>query len=157
MDLCIDTQILVFASSGDEECAYYQFLSEFMNCHKLLVAIDPYIQQEYNDKMRPDRFGQYWLTAMAKHGRVVSRDRIDIKRAVKRELLDDLHFDSGDIKFVRLALVTEAKRIVAEDDDYSEAVRKLLKKGLGLVVESCALSRSFIRANLDDQPPSSSP
>jgi hypothetical protein len=57
--------------------------------------------------------------------------------------LEKAHFDPDDRRFVRLAMATDCKCLVAEESDYSAPVRKVLKKHAGLHLHSaesaCAL------------------
>lgn len=149
MDSCIDTQILAKASDGSS--LQHRFLVEFEKCQSMRIAIDPYVTQEYGEKMSPDRFGRTWLTKMAKTGRTVKRKRVNLQRPLVVELLNKCHFDPDDQMFVRLALATSTKRLTAEDDDYSARVKKVLAKA-GLTVQNCQEGILFVQANLPVQP-----
>jgi len=148
MDLCIDTQILVLAStaSGSEHLA---LLIEFQGCERLKIALDQFVAQEYNKQMRADRFGQVWLLQMLKRNRVVYRERVKLDKPTSTALRD-LHFSSDDLKFVLLTLATETKKLVSEDDDYSAGVKKILRNKHSMAIHSCAEAREFVKANLGD-------
>jgi hypothetical protein len=58
--------------------------------------------------------------------------------------LDNAHFHQSDRKFVRLAMATDSKCLVAEESDYSAAVRKVLKKHAGLLLHSAESACTLI-------------
>lgn len=149
MDLVIDTEVLVKAST-DDSCIQRDFLIEFGMTEILKVTLEPTIEQEYTNKMSSDKFGHSWLKMLATRNRTVRRHRARLKRSVRNELLDKLHFDPDDLKFVLLALASALKRLVAEEDDYSGKVCKLLHKKEKLVIESSGQAIEFVRANQED-------
>ena len=128
-EFVIDTQIIVRAGLEDGR-VYTSFLAAFLNSTLTQLAIDEQgtIQAEYDLKIGSDRFGKIWLKQMATNARIAKYKKKPVPKGVRVELLDKLHFDPSDIKFVETTSVTPTKRLVAEDDDYSPQVKKLLKK-----------------------------
>ncbi len=157
MDLCIDTEILVSASQQGP-CAQKLFLADFMAHEGMKLAIDEHIRQEYNEKMSDDRLGQKWIAELAANGRLTVKKRGKVKPGTKSKLFQHKHpFNSDDMTFVRVALVTESKRLIAEEPDYSKRVKQVLLREEGLCVCGCEAGCEFVRANLQSQSVSDTP
>jgi hypothetical protein len=90
--------------------------------------------------------GRKWLANLAVHDRIRMHDLAALPKKVKVEL-DKAHFHQTDRKFVRLAMATESRCLVAEESDYSKAVVKVLQKHAGLLVHSAQTACEMIAAN----------
>lgn len=84
---------------------------------------------------------------MASNGRITIFKKKGIRKPVRIELLDKLHFDPDDMKFIETASVTTTKRLVAEEDDYSPKVQKLLKKKKLVEVQNVEAATATLRPN----------
>ena len=104
------------------------------------------IRAEYERKMGAESEGRKWLANLAVHDRIRMHDLARLPTKARVEM-DKAHFHTTDRKFVRLAMSTESKCLVAEESDYSAAVCKTLKKWAGVVVHTaeaaCALVQTW--------------
>lgn len=144
-DICIDTQILFAAD--DAKCCQRELLLLIEAEASLTIAIEKTIVQEYDNKMRAERFGQYWLRMMAATGRTTVRAKSRILKSVVVELLDKIHFDPDDIKFLQVAISTETKTLLAEEDDYSPQVKKIMHKKHKLCICTSDEHATTLRGN----------
>ena len=154
-DICIDTQILFAADNA--ECCQRDVLLLIEQCGTVAIALEKTIIQEYSNKMRAERFGQHWLRMMATTGRTVLRGKTKLPRGILRELLDKIHFDPNDIMFLEVALSTDTKVLVAEEDDFSVPVRKLMSKKMGLSIRTSPEYSDHISPNLNPPTVSTDP
>lgn len=90
-----------------------------------------------NARWEPSQKAENGWQNLAKRDRIRMFDLARLAKQVKVEL-GKAHFHQSDRKFVRLAISTESKRLVAEESDYSKAVCKVLKKHAGVVVHSAS-------------------
>lgn len=154
LDPVIDTQVLVIASGlSDQEAqqCHTDLLDLFRLTDWLHLAIDDHIKSEYDERMRHGSLGQQWLLELAKAGRIRKCERCRLDRGMQTAL-QEAHFDPDDIKFVRLAMATKSKYLVAEEDDYSNRVRRVLQRRIGVMVHSTEGICEIIRANQEGRP-----
>jgi hypothetical protein len=161
--LTVDTQILVIGVDADHE--------QHLPCHKnFLAQIDAraflaldgeslekkgQILVEYEKEMPTNSDGRRWLAQMAKKDRLRFYKKLNtLPKQVRVKLNDNEHFSKNVQKWVRLAMATPTKRIVSEDDDFSESVCRLLAaKPLRVTVHTAQSACDWICANFLVDPP----
>ena len=141
----VDTQVVMIGAGMSNLAAlpsHTHLLRLFDDAAFLALDKDGQVRAEYERKMSEQSAGRQWLTVLAKNDRIRMHDLIKLPTKVRVEL-EKAHFDPDDRRFVRLAMATESKCLVAEESDYSAAVRKVLRKHAGVHVHSaesaCAL------------------
>lgn len=150
-ELTVDTSVIMLGT-GMSESGDYSSCKTVLDAIAglaIVVALDDKgkIRQEYERKMGEQSTGRLWLKGMAE------RDKLQVfpwKKLPKgtRVKLQEAHFDPHDYPFVETAALTETKRLVEEDDDYSPAVKKILKKGLGVVAERAKETCQWLDAGI---------
>lgn len=145
----VDTQIIMIGNGMSDLArtpAHLQLMGHFGDAVFLALDTGGQARAEYERKMGADSEGRKWLANLAVHDRIRMHDLAALPRRVKVEL-DKAHFHQTDRKFVRLAMATESKCLVAEESDYSKAVVKVLQKDAGLVIHSAETACAMIAAN----------
>ena len=138
LHLTVDTQIIMIANGMSDLIrtpAHLQLMGHFDAAVFLVLDTGGQIRAEYERKMGAESEGRKWLGNLAVHDRICMHDLASLPRRVRVEL-DKAHFHQTDRKFVRLAMATESKCLVAEESDYSRAVVKVLQKDAGLFIHS---------------------
>lgn len=155
IDITVDTQILMIASGISNlkaEESHIKLLTHIENTETVYLVIDEngLIKQEYENKMRHGSLGKQWLLVMASRGRIKT---VKLARWDKglRTALSEAHFDPDDYKFVRTAMASESKILIAEEDDYSPKVCRILKGKVHVHTASAACQ--LIEANQPQIPP----
>jgi hypothetical protein len=144
VDLTIDVDVLMRASgTGNPEYAREcnDLLQRMLRLKDWFLALDARgkIEYQYCDKISEDKFSRQWLKEMYDRDKVIKIPWIQINRGI-RTALKEAHFDSArreDFKYVETAAATNCKIISSHDPDYSKPVRKILRKGLGVLIK-CA-------------------
>lgn len=145
----VDTQIVMIGNGVSDlirTSAHLQLIVHFDDAVFLALDTGGQIRAEYERKMGADSEGRKWLANLAVHDRIRMHDLASLPRRVKVEL-DKAHFHQSDRKFVRLAMATESKCLVAEESDYSKTVVKVLQKDAGLFIHSAETACAMIAAN----------
>ena len=130
LHLTVDTQIVMIGagmSNIDALPSHTELLGHFHVAAFLAIDNDGQVRAEYERKMSEQSTGRQWLTMLAKNDRIRMYDLVKLPTKVRVEL-EKAHFDPDDRRFVRLAMATDSKCLVAEESDYSATVRKALKK-----------------------------
>jgi hypothetical protein len=148
LHITVDTQIIMIANGMSDlapTLGHLQLRGHFDDFVFLALDTGGQIRTEYERKMGADSEGRKWLAHLAVHDRIRMHDLASLPKKVKVEL-DKAHFHQTDRKFVRLAMATESKCLIAEESDYSKAVVKVLHKHAGLVIHSAETARTMIAA-----------
>jgi hypothetical protein len=83
-----------------------------------MLALDPHIEHEYYENMRADCEARRWLAKLAAHDRIqFFEDVPQVTTKTAREL-KRIKFGKKDHRFIRLALATEQKILVAEEPHF---------------------------------------
>jgi len=137
-DLTIDVGILMTGSgigNPDNSQSCNLLMKKTMATLNWCLALDKggKIENQYGTKLGQGTFGHHWLLQMA------SRDKIKYVtwRSIDRGTITQLkeaHFDKEDFKYVRTAEATVCKIIVSHDPDYSNRIRRILRRRLDVVV-----------------------
>lgn len=167
MELTLDTSVLV--SSGDRKSAVFGdcllVLQEIRakDQHSIVLDSQKRIESEYRSRVGAGQYAHHWLEFMLKRSRVVVVDRARIPRGTSVRLRDECHLQPRDMNFfVRTALASRDKIIVAQDDDYWGRSRGCLSRDLKISVDSaarvhgriCSMSQEECKAAvLSGQPP----
>jgi hypothetical protein len=141
LDLTFDTSVLV--SGSDKTSPSYSdcllLLREFEVKLELSLVLDSehLIEGEYRSKLAKPTYSHAWLEKVLKRNRFVEYDRARIPKPVRNRLIDDCHMHPRDLSlFVRSALASISKVLVAHDDDFWTRTRHCLSHDLGIRVES---------------------
>jgi hypothetical protein len=148
LHITVDTQIIMIGNGMSDLVrtpAHLQLMSHFHDAVFLALDASGQIRAEYERKMGAESEGRKWLANLAVHDRIRMHELASIRRKLKVEL-DKAHFHQSDRKFVRLAMATESKCLVAEESGYSKAVVKVLQKHAGLFVHSADTACEMIAA-----------
>src|SRR6266852_3831809 len=146
--LAVDTQIVMRGckmASEKPNPSHCNLLNSFHDRARL--ALDKHTRQEYDDNMGSQSEGQAWLRQLA------TKDRIQFYQSVPREkrstkvALAKIRFSKKDLKFVRLALATDSKCLVAEEPHFVN-VQALLKSEEGLLIHHSQAACELIEASL---------
>lgn len=157
LHLTVDTQIVMIGNGMSDIVrlpAHIKLIGHFHDVVFLALDAGGQIRAEYERKMGAESEGRKWLANLAVHDRIRIFDLAKLSKKIRVEL-DDEHFDNDDRKFVRLAMATESKVLVAEEDDYSKSVRKMLKKHAEVVVHNAESACEWIAANRTPDSPDS--
>jgi hypothetical protein len=110
-------------------------------CDSSRVVLDneKLVLSHYEAKMDdPGSIGRQWLTHMLSNGKFESVDRLVVGKGMKVKLKEanfpPHHEDFT--KYCRTAAASSSKRLVTYDSDYTAKKKKLLKKLLGLAVQT---------------------
>lgn len=155
--LVVDTKmVIVGLHPGHEEHSPYhaKLLREIES--RVFLALDGeslenkgQVLLEYERMLGSFSTGTRWLAHLASEGRIRFYQKLPPLPKGLRVKLDEEHFSPDDRKFVRLALATKTRRLVAEDDDYTERVCKILAgKPTCVHVHSAESICHWIEANL---------
>jgi hypothetical protein len=136
LEFVVDTHILVVASNLSDEQAregHRQLVSRFKECSVLFLVVDEggHIESEYNERMRFGSIGQELVRHLALNGRLSRYPWRPDWRALRIALGS---FDKGDHKFVRTAIASKSKRLVAEEAHWSDRICDILRKREGVRV-----------------------
>jgi hypothetical protein len=149
LHLTVDTQIVMIGNGMSDitrSPAHVQLMGHFHDDVFLALDTGGQIRVEYERKMGAESEGRKWLANLAVHDRIRMHDLARLSTKARVEL-DKAHFHTTDRKFVRLAMSTESRCLVAEESDYSQTVCRALKKCAGVVVHtaetSCALIQTW--------------
>ena len=154
LHLTVDTQIIMIGNGMSDivrSPAHLQLMEHFGEAVFLALDTGKQIRTEYERKMGAESEGRKWLANLAMHDRIRIHDLAALPRKVKVEL-DKAHFHTSDRKFVRLAMATECKCLVAEESDYSKAVVKVLQRHAGLFIHTAESACEMIVANQAKDP-----
>ena len=146
LHLTVDTQVVMIGAGMSNIAAlpsHIQLLALFHDAAFLSLDNDGQVRAEYERKMSEQSAGRQWLTVLAKNDRIRMHDLIKLPTKVRVEL-EKAHFDPDDRRFVRLAMATDSKCLVAEESDYSAAVCKVLRKHAGLHVRAAESACTLI-------------
>jgi hypothetical protein len=156
LHLTVDTQIVMICNAMSNiirTATHEQLKGHFDKDVFLAMDTGDQIKTEYERKMGAESDGRKWLANLAVNDRIRIHDLAKLPKKVQVEL-DKAHFHQTDRKFVRLAMATESKCLVAEESDYSKAVCKVLKKHAGVIVhsagEACALIAASAKTDLPE-------
>jgi hypothetical protein len=145
----VDTQIVMIGNGMSDIAqtpAHLQLIGHFDDAVFLALDKGGQIRSEYERKMGTESVGRKWLANLAVHDRIRMHDLASLPKKAKVEL-DKAHFHQTDRKFVRLAMATESKCLVAEESDYSNAVVKVLQKHAGLFIHSAESACAMLAAD----------
>lgn len=90
--------------------------------------------------------GQQLLVVLGMYNRICQRHLGPWPGGLQARLRE-AHFDTGDYKLVRAVIATDSKCLIAEEDDYSSKVKKLLKKSANVCVHSASGACEIIEGN----------
>ena len=160
LHLTVDTQIILIGNGMSDIVrtpAHAQLMAHFHDTAFLALDAGGQIRAEYERKMGAQSPGRLWLTKLAKDDRLREDfTLVKLPRKVKVEL-EDAHFHPSDQKFVRLAMATDSKCLIAEESDYSKAVIKVLHKHAGLVIHTAESACTMITTSQPGKPSADSP
>ncbi len=159
LHITVDTQIIMIGngmSNLTRTPAHLQLMGHFHDAVFLALDIGNQIRTEYERKMGAESEGRKWLANLAVHDRIRMHDLAALPKKVRVEL-DKAHFHQTDRKFVRLAMATDSKCLVAEESDYSKAVVKVLQKHAGLVIHTAESACTMINTNNPETPQADTP
>ncbi|MGA2797471.1 MAG: hypothetical protein ABSE63_07840 [Thermoguttaceae bacterium] len=153
-DLTVDTEILIIASGISDHGSQVdciKLLNQMMEIVDVYLVLDKIgtIEQEYKNKMNEVTFGMIFVRYMWDKLKINSVDRAKGPewKPINTKL-DEVHFHPNDRKFIQAAMKSNSKRIVAQEDDYSDEVRDILRqKRLKITVDSAKSACNFICAN----------
>ena len=154
LHLTVDTQIILIGNGMSDLVrtpAHAQLMAHFHDAAFLALDNGAQIRTAYERKMGADSEGRKWLANLAVHDRIRMYDLASMPKKVKVEL-DKAHFHQTDRKFVRLAMATDSKCLVAEESDYSKAVIKVLQKHAGLTIHSAESACTMIELSIPENP-----
>lgn len=155
LHLTLDTQIVLIGhgmSNIQRTPAHTQLMLHFHDAAHLALDSGGQIRAEYEKKMGAESEARKWLANLAVHDRIRYHDLATLPKKVKVEL-DKAHFHGSDRKFVRLAMVTISKSLVAEESDYSAAVIKVLRKHAGVAIIAADSACTMIAEHSKADPP----
>ncbi len=95
--------------------------------------------------------GKAWLRKLGEQDRIDYFEETPIEKRGTKVALLEIGFSKKDTKFVRLALATDTKILVAEEPHFRDN-RKLLKKKEGLLILDASEACEYIGANQGDTP-----
>lgn len=147
-DLTVDTGVLMSASGKSDglyEVESITLTKDMLEKPNVYVVLDRkgLVEQEYKDKIKELDYGRQWLKQMASKDRVKTVDCPAMPKGVRVEL-EEAHFDPSDRRFVNTCSQSECLCLVAHDDDYSPAVRTILRQSLGISVLSASDATDFV-------------
>lgn len=136
IDPVVDTWVLEKCDSEEAELslAAVSLLHSIFRSHSLALDTEGKIKEEYMNHIRPNTNAAKWWSLMV--GRVGKFQYYSnhLAQANKSHLLNNLHFDSSDIKFVGVVSKTQCHYLVAEESDYSAKVKAYLGTQIGVKV-----------------------
>lgn len=159
IELTVDTGILMvaFGISEKKGDTCHQKLKEAIET-KVFLALDGNtlnepgpVHVEYQQKFRETSPVRIWLRFLGSRSRIRFKGKPRNLAKNLRTKLAKAHFDTGDHKSVALAMATESKCIVTEDDDYTANVCGILKRE-GIEVYVPQTMNEAICANLEADP-----
>jgi hypothetical protein len=151
--VAVDTQIVMVGcgmASRDPAPCYCALLAAFHN--SAILALDKHTRQEYNNNMGSTSEGRRWLTLLATRDRIKFYDRVPNESRKTKVALNKIGFSKGDFRFVRLALATTLRCLVAEEPHFVN-VRDLLRKTENIRIHDAQAAYDLIAANLTDDTP----
>lgn len=130
----IDTWVLETASgTGDKMFDAVLFLGEVLMRHAVALDHEGEIRREYQNHIRPGTpASQWWQRLWAQGGKVAFYSG-RVPNAHRRQLINELHFDQSDLKFVGVAYNTPDRLLVAEESDYTAEVKAYLSSSMGII------------------------
>ncbi len=143
----LDTWVLVKAGDIDFEGWWdaVDLLDEISRRHRLALDTERSIDAEYLRNIKPRTIvARWWTDIQRRTGRTVRYSSTPHKRD-SSHLLNRLHFDSSDLKFVAVASKTSSRLLVAEESDYTEEVKNYLLLAMKTRVLTLAEARNLAR------------
>lgn len=132
----VDTWVL--ATCNDTDCDgcldCLDFLANLLRKGKLCLDTEEDIDKEYDPYIKPRTYLFWWWNRMTGQVGHLCRKSNTLAGRHERKLVNTLHFDSDDIKFVGVASKSRDKIIVSGDSDYNETVCSYLQGMLGIEV-----------------------
>lgn len=140
-ELVVDTTVLVHAGTrGGAEQRKVLELIRNMGLIFLALDIGGILDTEYNKKISKNTFAKLWLKQVSLTKKIRRHKRGPLDGKWINELAKyKLHKE--DQQFVRVAMTTATKRVVAEDSHYfGERVCRILRDEFGITTERCAVT-----------------
>jgi hypothetical protein len=135
----IDTYVLYKADEPKDDEHYLPaigLLRAIEKGHRLVLDSDGHIRKQYEDCIRQTRspFLQSWYKQMfSRAGAIVScSGKLPARRHT--HLVDKLKFDTSDVPFVAVAVLSADHLVVSEDSDYTDEVKQYLAEKLSVQV-----------------------
>ena len=122
------------ASSDDCLLNCIAFLCNILNNGKIYIDAEGEIQKEYYNYIPSNIFVSKWWGKMIRNAGKIGMFSNKLNATNKIWLLDKLHFDNSDIKFVGVASKTRDKLLVSGDSDYNKDVCEYLYRALEIRV-----------------------
>jgi hypothetical protein len=144
--LTLDVNIIMIGTGmSNIACQPYHLdlLESFKSIVYLALDQDGHILQLYDHKLGSASLGKIWLTSILKNGRY-KKYPLGLIDAGTKSQLDKEHLDPDDRKYIRLAISTQEKYFVTEDDDFTVKICKILRKRLGVIVLDAESAHSMI-------------
>ncbi len=134
----------MFADDPNQSQIYVDFMNALQNHPTIVLAVDDekLIWKEYEDHIKPPRFGRKVLTKLLLNRRIKEVSRMAFPGPV-HEVFRDLPFDKSDQKFVRTAASTDSKRLVAEEPHFS-GIKRCVKKHMNVRIISAADAKALL-------------
>ena len=131
IDLTVDVGV-VMAGSGLGDLVHATSSLELMKAIESrpnwALAFDSRnrIKHQYEEMIKQG-FGRDWLRRLATRGRIIIVPWERLNRGIQTALKEE-HFDPEDRKYVETAAKTETKVLVSHDPDYSNSVRRIIRR-----------------------------
>ena len=148
--LAVDTQIVMIGcrmSDREPRAGHCALLQAFRD--KALLALDKHTRQEYDNKLGATSEGRYWLKQLGSDDRIEFYQTVPKEKKKTKVALGKVGFGGGDLKFVRLALATNTRRLIAEETHFVN-VASLLRKEEGVIIHDADSACSFLGNPPDD-------
>jgi hypothetical protein len=155
LHLTVDTQIVMIGngmSNISPTPDHARLIEHFEKDAFLALDKENQVIAEYERKLGTESEGRRWLDNLFRNDRIRLHSLAKLTGKVRVEL-DKVHFHQSDRKFVRLAMTTDSKRLVAQESDYSKAVCNVLKKHAEVIVLSAGEACDLIAVRRDEAQP----
>lgn len=152
----VDTWILMHGTGkGHEEdreepCARLMETLDEVEEGGIVLDEDGFIEHEYREKLGLGSYGMKWVGRRMKLDEVEWVPRESLPDDA-RTRLDDEGFNGADRRFVSAAHLSTHQVLAAEESDYSDSVRDILRRQLSVSVVAAEDATRFVRSDIERQ------